>query len=614
MAIALNREHVVLMISQDSVKLRIPRQELDHCSFFECNEKALQQWVDDLPVANLGETTRKLYQALNEFNQVHLLPEMRMNLLEKLRPSVNFASNVLAKHYLNQPIVLSPQASKVADLANALHHQMATGFTIVATHTAAMGKRVGFSKPDQLIAKALHRAITEHSLNMLRHYQLYEPVGVGVWHNLHQFYRLAKQYKILDVLVVDEAFSDCTVEGNYIRALLIGCAKPNQLRQEDFMEIFKPLAKWADLCKVTGIDKPGLFVIDPTGNRSPVYSELYDTALESHWLSLDTNTLATHIQHLYDDMDKSELKVRDGDDVVSRDLLGHLTSVWSVMSKRTYIRTDADDELQVCVGLSAAHHFVSGELDFDSLVVERGAKAMVGQNENPFLKSSGWDQRNKDVWDNAYTSNAGQSQVSLESIDYQIRDYEGSKKSTSREKYHNHNVQMINSSAHGYCVQWSHKSVAHIKSGEIVGVRQHAGDQWSIGVIRWVSHSNKSQQTQLGLELISPNASPYGARVVRVKGAPAKYLRALVLPGVPAINRPVTLLTARVPFRVGQKVVLNQRGSEIQVSLSKKLNDVGAYSQFEFRKISAKAGVGQEDSSSESKKSDNEFDSLWRSL
>ena len=160
------------MGSQDTIRLKVPHQDLDRGSFFETTEDSASSWVDGLPMANIGSTTRQLYQALTELNRIRMLPNKRMPLLELLRTPICYVTRQLTRHYLNQPAVLSEQARKVADLAHALHLQLATGYTIVATHTAALGKRGGAGKPERLVVQALHRAISDHSLNMLRHFQL----------------------------------------------------------------------------------------------------------------------------------------------------------------------------------------------------------------------------------------------------------------------------------------------------------------------------------------------------------------------------------------------------------------------------------------------------------
>ena len=599
------------MNTQDTIRLKVPRQQLDQSSFFDTEGSAIDKWVAQLPMANLGQTTRQLYQALSELNQVRLLPAKRMIILEKLRVPIHFVSRSLSKHYINQPIVLPDQPRKVADLAHALHSQLATGYTIVATHTAALGKRAGFSKPEKLISKALHRAVTDHTLNMQRQYQLYQPVDDGVWNNLHQFYCLARQHDTLNHVIKDAEYGNCTVEQSYIRALLIGCCKPNQLRQEDFMGIFKPLTQWAGLCQLNTSNSHSLFIIDTSGDHPPIYRELYDAPLTEHCLSLDTHPLAEQLQSIRNKAGAESLKVDINDTQVSLDLLGHLILAWGSMSKRTFMRLEANDTLELCVGLSATHHFVSGELSFEALVEERGAKTYTMQHENPFLKVQS-QLRKKDVWDSPYEANVGQANVSMETIDFHIRDNEQANSKASQ-KYSSHSVQMINSSAHGYCIAWPKEAEAFIKTGEIVGIKEASSHNWSIAVIRWVSHP-EGEQTQLGLELISPSAAPYGARIIRKTGGAAEYMRVMVLPEIPITKQPVTLLTPRVPFRTKFKVVLNQRGKEVQINLTKKLNDTGAYNQFEFKRVSSTQSSTPGNTQDHDQKTGDDFDSIWGNL
>lgn len=605
------------MTSPAPIRLKIPRQELDGSRFFATEEQAVSDWIAALPMANLGHTTRHLYQALSELNRVRLLPGKRMAILELLRQPIHYVGKCLSKHYLNQPIVMPDQPRKVAELATALHSQLATAYTIVATHTAALGKKSTDGKPDELIAKALQRAITEHTLNMQRHFQLYQSVTEGVWQKIHQFYTLARQHKLKDKRVADEEFGDSSVEGSYIRALLMGSCRPNQLRQEDFKGIVRAMNGWANKCSISSTQADSLLVVDPGSDKPPLYRQLHKALIEEHWLSLDTHKLVSYLSALdaRTDQDRNHVKDKAGD--ISRDLLHHLVQCWQHMNKRTFTRLDSPsgaeeqslDTLEITIGLSATHHFVSGELSFEALVEERGAKTFTMQQENPFLKTpSRNEHRDKDVWDTPYEANVGDTDVALESMGTQMRGNEARNTGKEKNKYRSHTVTVINSSAHGYCVAWPTDAEAQIRTGEIIGVRQSNSHNWSIAVIRWVSHENK-QHTQLGLELISPSGAPYGARVIRKAGENAEFMRVLVLPEMPATNTPVTVLTPRVPFRSGQRVLLNQRAKELQIHLVEKINSGGSYQHFVFRRSAHPNGKDQADSADI-----DEFNSVWGNL
>lgn len=595
------------------IKLRIPHQDLDGPSLFAADESALGDWIAALPKANTGQSTRLLFQAISELNRTRLLPGKRLALLELLRPPIYLASRGLGKHYLSQPIVLPEQAAKVAKLAHTLHQQLADGYAIVAAHTAALGTRAGIARPTDVIAAALQRAITEHSLNVIRHYQLYEPVNDDTWHTLNQMLLLAQQQKAHKKEVADNEYGDISVEAAYLRIALIHCAKPNQLRQEDLMEIFQPMNRWTALTSLEeGVNENALFAIDPSGDNPPVYHTLVSSVINDSWLGINTERLIGHLQNLRVNA-KGATRANDGDQSISIDLLGHLVLSWSTMSKRVFMRVEQDEALELTLGLSNTHHFVSGGMSFEALVMERGARTFTSQQGNPFLKVQGQveETRLKDVWDSPYSGNIGQTQVSLDSIDYYIKKNEA-KSDNQKNKYRSHHVRSINSSAHGYCIEWPKDLIAQVKAGEVIGIRESNRKNWSIGVIRWVSRDEKTF-IQIGIELISPSASPYGAKVIQKVGESADYSRVLVLPEIPAIKRPFTLLTPRLPFREGQKVILNQRGKQIQIQLTKKLNDVGAYNQFEFRRNGNSPGRIKLDQQQAAGGADN-FDSLWSSL
>ncbi|WP_019528092.1 hypothetical protein [Dasania marina] len=595
------------MSSDDQIRIRVPRQDLENSSFFTCKETAVIEWVAQLPKANIGQTTRQLFQAISELNRVRLLPEERFKILEQLRAQIHFVSRSLSKHYLNQPIILPKQSKQVANLSHTLHQQMVIGYTIVASHASALGKRIVGGKPEQLIAKSLYRAITESTLNLVRHYQLYESAEKQLWQQLHQFYLLAKQHNALNTPVSDKEVNDGSVLNGYIRALLLGAAKPKQLRQEDFKHLLAPLTRWGELCQIEHASQDSLFVINPLSDSSPLYREAYESAIDSNWLSLDTRRLTQHIENLR--QQQSGLMITDGAFIISNDLLGHLLLAWSEMSKRTFMRLESNDELNISVGLSSTHHFSSGEMSFEALLSDSNSGSIVMEKTNRFMRPPTIEARHKDVWDSPYESNVGQTNVAMESIDFHINKSLQDDKETS--KYKDHQVSALNSSPKGYCIEWPDDNPISIKAGEIVGIQEPHGHNWSVGVIRWIDHQH-DKSTQLGLELISPTASPYGARIVQKTGPQNEYLRVLVLPEMASLNIPVTLITPRVPFKEGQKVTLNQQGKEVQIQLTKKLNETGAYNRFEFRKISSVA--------SNSKKAapgtthDGDLDSLWNNL
>ena len=151
---------------------------------------------------------------------------------------------------------------------------------------------------------------------------------------------------------------------------------------------------------------------------------------------------------------------------------------------------------------------------------------------------------------------------------------------------------------------------SHIKTGDVISVREVDNNAWSIAVIRWVSQL-KDQTTLLAVELLSPRATPYGASVQHKTGEDGDMMRALLLPEIKLVGQPNTLITPRVGFKERQKVTLIRGGEESYIQLFKKVSSTAAYNQFEFRYIQQLEEVAMQD------KSDvisTQFESLWNNI
>ena len=72
---------------KNSFFLVIPSQQNNPDKEKAFEERALQQWIQELPTANPGLSTRLLHDLIKEFNSLHLDSQKRLEALEQLRPS-----------------------------------------------------------------------------------------------------------------------------------------------------------------------------------------------------------------------------------------------------------------------------------------------------------------------------------------------------------------------------------------------------------------------------------------------------------------------------------------------------------------------------------------------
>ena len=78
-----------------------------------------------------------------------------------------------------------------------------------------------------------------------------------------------------------------------------------------------------------------------------------------------------------------------------------------------------------------------------------------------------------------------------------------------------------------------------------------------------------------------------------------------------------SLITPRLPFQEGSKVLINDHGEEHRALLTRRQVSTGSFSQFEYRRVGEEEGApGTPVTASRSQKpaGEEDFDSLWKSL
>ena len=224
-----------------TVRLKLPEQDLPHLTLGADQPKKLEQWVESLPIMNMGETARQLYQFIQELNRLQIDSKLRFQLLEVVRPSILHVSESLQKHYLNQSLVLPEKARRVASLAQALQGHLANGYKLVAVRGI---RKVKDKAVRRAVTTAIHRAVTALGDTLLRCYQLYFPSPRHLWLELHQLFLLAELHGISGT-AVEDGDGESSIQSAYARCLLLATAKPNQLRQQELAGIYKAAFSWA---------------------------------------------------------------------------------------------------------------------------------------------------------------------------------------------------------------------------------------------------------------------------------------------------------------------------------------------------------------------------------
>ncbi len=599
--------------------LRVPAPSKQSLSFCDATPRELKRWISHLPKANLGETARQLYQALVELNQFVTPTENRLQLLELMRPEVHFVCQHLERHFLGQSIVLDERPRKVANLCQALQNHLAIGYKLIIVQESPRLTRD--RDRAQFLAIALQRAV--HSLNgpLIRSSQLYCPVPEGLWLELHQLYQLAQSRQLHRVTVRDPLArhtAGLTVEQTYLVALLLGCARCNQMRQNGIARLAEILEPWSALVRLQPAELPSsLFAVAPQLDGPPRYKSLFQEVEPRTLLGLDPLPLVDAIKDYLllpaEQRNQSRLPMAEG---LTLDLLQHVSSAWGDISERTFQRNPGQGSLTLCIGMSALHFFLAGSRPFSEVLK---LQEDIGQAVFDTVNQ----QTAKDIWANAFDAQptqGWQSGMPLEEIEYSKPAAESGapppQSSAAPESYPTFNVAVVNHSPGGYCLSWPKEVPSQLQAGELLGVQDAPGQGWSIAAVRWIRQV-RGGGTQMGIELVAPQAQSCGVLLLRKGEQNSHYLRALLLPAIGAISRPATLITPRLPFQEGNKVQINLHGDEHRAVLTGRLTSTGSFNQFEYRTFeqpTSPQGKPVTGSGTQPQGGEEDFDSLWKSL
>lgn len=589
------------------IKLHIPSPTQQQLSFCPANVDGITKWAKCLPMANTGEAARQLYQAIRELNQLHAEPLLRFQLLEVMRPYIYSIGTLLAKHFLQTSVSLNERQLKIANLSQSLQTHLATGYKLVVANSISTAP--ASDKAAKIVTTSIHRAITDTTSTILRAFQLYCHPPERAWSEINQLFLLAEMRQLEHFKVNDTQnryLSTTDISTAFIRAHLLGSAKPNNLRQQDLIQLYDATELWADRVSITHCDdESALFIINLHRDRVAQYRQHLRDEQKPLFRSLNTETLVHELKsYAANPQGHSSITVPGK---LSDNLLTHAIQAWGIHWQRSFRRMPTEGQLRLCIGLSATHYYIAGQKEFEKLQAElRPRHTEKGINVDTGHRSG------HDVWAGAF--DAGGSVIpendSIDTIEF-INKHSKEEEQSAIAKYPAHDVSLTNTSPGGYCLHWLGELPASIQAGEILGIQESGVRHWAIGVIRWIRHLGQ-QGTQLGIELLAPKAEAGAAQLQQKTGENAPFMRSLLLPAIKAIAQPATLILPRMPFRTGNKINLQHSEINGRQQLTKRIVATNSFSQFQFRSSGMKPSP--QTLVPDNKLKDDDFDSLWNKL
>jgi hypothetical protein len=589
------------------------------------NAKAIASWIDTLPVANIGETARQVYQFLVDCNSQAIDPTERLKIMQAMMKITQHIGDALRKHYIGQSVSLNEKQRKVAALAQAMQSEMAIGFKTIIEDALTSQKL-----NPQLLTPATHGAIHYLSLVLLRCYQLYSQQPAQLWRELHILFLFAEQ----------NGFSDASsplnpnesVRQAYIRIILVTCSNPYQLRQREIEQLYEVLIEICDRVYIGTFSRDhGLYFIDLQSDQGPQNAALAQVSGGNQWRTLQCEQV---VEVLQDELrSSSQLQLgtqRSNLQQLGAPLLRHLVRSFGNLTTRAFSRTPAAGTLKLSIGLSATHFLLSGGggqnvsaslniADHDLATLEgslrnatlveddrRANRNLGGVKPEPTTGGDPWEKlyRPKQSWEREHPKTVEVSVVAPNNFT-----------ANADVRYEFQIAALVNISPGGYCLALRGNVPAQTQTGEIVGMMEQDSDgtpHWNIGTIRWMKRVPDAA-LQIGLQLIAPNARPVMTQIRNSQMASAAFQRSLLLPALKGIGQPATLITASMPYAVNQKIRLKDNDNLQDVRLSKQVASSASFKQFQFDEA-----AGSSDEVAVVKRGGNDtpdnFDAVWELL
>lgn len=608
------------MEANSKITLRVPPQDMSDFTLFPLNAHAAEGWAQALPVTNTDTVVELIDQALHDLSRVKIGPEIRFEVLEALLPSLNVALTNLSKRFLNQPLIMPSGPQKMADIAARLNTRASTAYTVVAVAAIQNRDSVREINPALLTCQALQRALVYSGRNVLQTFQLFRPLEIHGWRSLHQLYALAEAQGLAELPLPEPRNGPKNIRSTYLQALLLGCCKPNRLRQKDLTALFKHLGEWAEQAVLEPADSSdGLFLIDMQSDQPPIYRTLYRKEPSAQCRSINTTSLVAFLEKIQSEDQANSAESKNAKPIPDG-LLEHLLNSLGEMSLRNFKRSPTGGELRVCIGLRNTHYHVSGQIPFEEIVHGKGLVAEDDvRNNNPFLKEG-----KTDVWQQANPGDYSATEYDEEilsdlDLDRGIEISGAARAAVLIDEEHEvvtdndyivYSVTLADASPGGYCLEWNSNMPTDIRSGDIVGLKEEDSENWVIAVIRWFGRFHQ-EKTLIGLELLSPRATALGASVQQKISEPTPPIRVLQLPEIKLVGQPNTLITPRTGFREGQKVNLYARNQQYSVQLLRMLSATGSFAQFEYKMIKSLEDLLSTD---DNVKLGADYDSVWSNI
>lgn len=474
--------------------------------------KSCAAWLHTVPLINVAPSHSRLLGQLEELNCFELESSERLPILELLAEPAAFVQIEQAKKYTGKPVPLARQERDIFHNVVALWDALSQGYqrclnSIAEGNPALSGQR----------ALVCQRALWCAGQRLAEHYKCCQELSGEDWRLLHRIYAVAEGHGVLDKPVPAPAQKarNTTCLQTYVQSLLLHFASdPSEQSSKQRAVVSRWLEGWSQQVRIgrtPPAGEPDLapLAVDIAAGRAPVHELLSGESVR--FLELDK--LAKGIR-------SRVALLRKGDTPDTLGLGGDVSAAaaeqlllvchrhWCEQPKaRASTRHAVVTKAQLCAGLPAIHYYIGGKPFRQPVEAKELTKAQHDE-----LATFG---RIATRQDDEYSMAHG---FAVES--WTIRE----------ESLGGLRIERGDDGGKGRFVQQ-----------QLIALQPADAKGFVLGIVRWLSVSGNFE-LRAGVRILPGVPQCIAVRATGLNMITEKYVQALLLPAVSALQSPATLI------------------------------------------------------------------------
>lgn len=485
------------------------------------DSQSCKDWLRSIPLTNIQLAHMEIVTQLTLFNRKggDVPPLQRLKTMELLREPVAFLQEELAKKYQLRPVPFDSADQAAWDSAVELWQSMEMGYRLCLDGCSSGNKEI-----IDHIALITHRCLRYASLRVMEYYRGFRHVPPELWRNLHGAYLAAEAANITQQPVKDRLNTQTestTCAAAYLHALLLHLANPYRMTPKQLALVNDMLDRWAGRAQLSS--KPHAHKhmapigVDLAGDAPPLYQpgEMKEGRfLDTHRLGA---SLVKRIKMLKDGTPARDIGL--GDECTAPACEPLLTSLFQLWCQgrpaRSTQRRKAVPKTDITSGFPSMFFYIN---DRKPLIPPR-EEHFYGWRELDNLRMFGQTVRHEPT-----PAKVNPADYSLEIWD--IRD----------------------ESALGFGLERAAGRGSPLLHYQLLAIRPFDSQKFMLGLVRWITFDAKNG-LQIGVSMLPGVPQPTTLRIPKPKEHTVDYAPAFVLPEMPALKEPATLVLPLGTYR-----------------------------------------------------------------